>query len=66
MTPNDDLSILSTAQVADMLGVSRRTLDRLEERGELPGKVQLSPRRVGWRKTAIQAWLSSRETKLAQ
>ena len=39
---------LSIADVAKMLGVSKRTVHRLERRGIIPAKTKLSHKTVGW------------------
>ena len=46
-------------QAASILGISTRTLMRIEARGELP-RVQISPRVVGYRHSEIEKFLSAR------
>jgi predicted DNA-binding transcriptional regulator AlpA len=48
--------ILSKKQVAAMIGVSLSTLDRMVDRQEFD-HLQLSPRRVGWPLSTVQAWM---------
>lgn len=38
---------------------SRSTLYRKVEAGEFPRQVQIAKRCVGWRESAIQAWLAN-------
>jgi predicted DNA-binding transcriptional regulator AlpA len=38
------------------------SLWRLEKRGEFPQRVQISPGRVGWFESEINAWLQQRKT----
>lgn len=57
--------IRSRKQVAEQLGISTRTLDRLHERGELPPRVKISDRLVGYRASAIEQYLQSRTQSVA-
>jgi predicted DNA-binding transcriptional regulator AlpA len=41
-------------------GVSSRTWDRLEARGETPPKTRLSANRIGYRVVDLKAWLDAR------
>ena len=41
--------ILSAAQAARFIGLSRPTLNRMRRAGKLPSPLQLSERRIGWR-----------------
>jgi len=42
--------------------LSRSTVWRLEKLGQFPKRIKLSPNCVGWRKSEVLDWLSSRET----
>ena len=42
--------VLSAKQACDWLNISRTTLYRITNKGDVP-KIKLSPRRVGWRVT---------------
>jgi predicted DNA-binding transcriptional regulator AlpA len=46
-------------ETARILGISTRTLSRLEARGELP-RIQISPRIVGYRSSEIEKFLTAR------
>lgn len=54
--------VLSKAAVAALIGVSPSSIDRWCRSGGFPPKLRLGPGRVGWRKTAVEAWLAERET----
>jgi predicted DNA-binding transcriptional regulator AlpA len=43
-----------------MVGLSDRTWDRLEARGETPPKTRLSLNRIGYRASDVAAWLDAR------
>lgn len=61
LTMTDD-PILSKAEIAPgILPFSLQTLDRLVSKGKFPKPIQLSDRRVGWRKSIVLAWLSALE-----
>lgn len=52
--------IRTRKQVADLLSVSTRTLTRMENRGELPPRIRITDRRVGYRESDIAAFIASR------
>ncbi len=52
-----DESLLSTQQVAEKYGVSRRTLQRWREAGHGPKWARLGVRRVVYRLADLNAWL---------
>jgi len=53
--------VLLPAVVVDLLGLSRGTIWRMVRRGEFPPPLQLSPRRIGWRRSTVERWLAERE-----
>jgi predicted DNA-binding transcriptional regulator AlpA len=61
--PRSDESdkMLRINQVAQLLGLSRSTIDRMEARDQFPARVKLSTRRVAWRQSEILAWMSQRK-----
>jgi excisionase family DNA binding protein len=54
----DDM--LNKVQVADVLGVSSRTIDRWIESGEAPPFIRLPRNRLRWRWSELQAWIEAR------
>jgi predicted DNA-binding transcriptional regulator AlpA len=52
--------ILSEEDLAKWLDTSRPTLQRQRSDGSGPPFVQLSERRIGYRKSAIEQWLEAR------
>ncbi len=53
----DNRYFLSVSQTCDLVGLSRTTLWRLEQRGEFPKKVLLSPMRKGYRTSDLSKWM---------
>jgi predicted DNA-binding transcriptional regulator AlpA len=53
--------ILSERQVSDWLGLSEPTLFRHRRDGTGPAFIRLSARRVAYRRSAVETWLSQRE-----
>jgi predicted DNA-binding transcriptional regulator AlpA len=53
-------ALFTQKQVSDWLGISTPSLQRMRSSGCGPAFVQLSARRIGYRKSAIEAWLSFR------
>lgn len=54
-----DDRFLSMSDVAEILGVSKKTVERMEKRGTLPAKAKLSHRTVGWRASRIQEFMNT-------
>jgi predicted DNA-binding transcriptional regulator AlpA len=53
--------VLSRRQTSEMLGLSLRTFARLEYAGDVPPRIKLSTRRVGYRLSEVRAWIDARE-----
>lgn len=49
--------VLTLAQVADLLLVSARSVQRLVEAGDFPAPIQLGSNRPRWLRSEIDAWL---------
>jgi predicted DNA-binding transcriptional regulator AlpA len=58
MTTNS--RILNEKDVANWLGTSCNTIQRLRSRGDGPRYIRLSHRRVAYRSADIEEWLSAR------
>jgi predicted DNA-binding transcriptional regulator AlpA len=58
-----DLLVLTERQAARVLGISMETLKRLRQSGEGPKILQLSARRIGYRRAGLEAWLIEREAE---
>jgi predicted DNA-binding transcriptional regulator AlpA len=52
--------ILCEEELATWLNTSRPTLQRQRSDGSGPPFVQLSERRIGYRKSAVERWLADR------
>ena len=52
--------VLSKREAADRLGISTRTLDRLMSDGRGPSVIEISPRRLGFLETDLDAFIASR------
>jgi predicted DNA-binding transcriptional regulator AlpA len=52
--------ILNEEELAQWLDISRPTLQRQRSDGGGPPFVQLSARRIGYRKSAVEQWLEAR------
>ena len=51
--------ILRSEEVEELVGLARTTIWRMERRGEFPARLQLTARRVGWRLSEINNWLTN-------
>jgi len=54
------LKIIRPKELAELLSISTVTLWRMEKRGELPKRKQISSRAVGWLESEIEEWLKTR------
>ena len=61
MTDPDNHEILSEREVSRWLGISEPTLFRHRRDGTGPKFIQLSARRIAYRRADIESWLKSCE-----
>ena len=54
------IRVVSETELRQMLGLSKKTFERLRWRGDVPPKTQLSDRRVGYRVCDVEEWLDRR------
>lgn len=54
---------LPWSHVRELAGFSRTTAWRLQQAGEFPKPVRISPGRVGWRQSELDAWQASRSSQ---
>lgn len=54
--------ILRCREVQERTGLSTSTLYDWMRRGIFPKPLQLGPRNVGWRESAITGWIDSRQS----
>jgi predicted DNA-binding transcriptional regulator AlpA len=52
--------VLTRRETAQALRISIRTLSRLEQQQKLPPRVRITDRLCGYRRSAIEGYLSSR------
>jgi prophage regulatory protein len=51
--------ILRLRAVLERTGLSRSTMYRKMQNGSFPRNIQISDRCIGWRQSAVDAWISS-------
>lgn len=57
--------ILRKPRVLAAIGLGKSWLHEAIKRGDFPAPVKLGARAVGWRRSEVESWLASRETKAA-
>ena len=57
--------ILRKPRVLALIGIGNTSLYEAIKRGDFPAPVKLGVRAVGWRRSDIESWLDSRETKVS-
>jgi predicted DNA-binding transcriptional regulator AlpA len=62
VAPLEDAAVLTATETAAMLGVSKFTLLRMRQRSAADGLpfVKLSPNRIGYLRSDVQAFLAAR------
>lgn len=55
--------LLVWSEVQALVGVSRTTAWRLQQAGSFPASVALSPGRVGWWESELEAWRKNRDRR---
>jgi prophage regulatory protein len=53
--------ILRLPQVVETSGLSKASIYRLEQAGDFPKRVCLSPGAVGWEQSKVQEWIKTRK-----
>jgi predicted DNA-binding transcriptional regulator AlpA len=61
-----DFRIIRPSELSEMLGVSVQTIWRMEKRGELPERVKISKRSIGWRSDEISEFVNSKKVNMAE
>ena len=61
---NNQKQILSSKELAELLGVSRATLWRMRQKDLVPPPIQISIRLIGWEKSVIEKWLKDQRKQL--
>jgi predicted DNA-binding transcriptional regulator AlpA len=56
----ESVRVVDRPTAISICGVSPRTWDRLEARGETPPKTRLSANRTGYRLADLKSWLDAR------
>lgn len=64
MSSLDTIRVLTRVETAAALGISLRTLTRMEAAGHAPQRTQLSEARFGYRLTDVAEWLDARRQTL--
>jgi predicted DNA-binding transcriptional regulator AlpA len=62
MTPGTIDPLLTEKELSVWVGVSIPNLQRMRSNGTGPRYVQLSPRRIGYRRSDVETWITSRTT----
>lgn len=60
-TPDIDERIITTAELLIMVPLDRSTIWRMCRDNAFPKPIQLTKARIGWRRTAVLAWIAARE-----
>jgi prophage regulatory protein len=62
-THPDDLDdrVITTQELLRLVPLDRSTIWRLSRDGQFPKPIQLTASRIGWRLSAVRAWLADRE-----
>ena len=50
--------VLSSAQLAQIVPLSRTQIWRLEQTGEFPKRIRIGRRRIGWRASEVYGWIA--------
>lgn len=54
------IRMLRIAQVLALTGLGKTKIYELQNQGDFPMRVQLTPKRVAWVEAEVQAWLAAR------
>ena len=59
MKPED--RIVRIHEAVEMIGVSKATIYRWTREGKFPPSIRLGANSIGWRLSAVERWIESRE-----
>lgn len=54
------MKILRLPSVIERVGLSKATINRLEEAGKFPRRLKLSKNAVGWCETDVDQWMTQK------
>jgi len=60
--PDPDDRVITTHELLERIPLDRSTVWRMCREGRFPKPIQLTRSRIGWRWSAIAAWITERET----
>ena len=63
MTNSENHPFLTIKEIANLLGISVSTINRLIKKGDFPSKIKLSPGRKVFMKFAIYEWIKNKRFK---
>lgn len=55
----NDIPLIKITDVIKLTTLSRSTIYDRVAKGEFPNRIQLSPRRVAWRRVDIENWIAN-------
>jgi prophage regulatory protein len=58
-----DERILSTAELLERIPLTRQSLWRMAREGRFPRPIRLTKSKIGWKWSAVLAWLAEREDR---
>lgn len=58
MTMDDECVLIDQKQLAEMLSISRRTVQRMISRGKLPAPIRIG-KMVRWKLQDIKKWIAN-------
>lgn len=53
--------IINKKQLSQLIPYSNAHIQRLEQDGQFPKRIQLGPNRVGWSLNEVQGWIESKK-----
>ena len=56
-------SLIRFPEVQNMVGLSRTTIWRLEQKGKFPSRRKLGENSVAWIKEEVEKWIMTRKSK---
>ena len=59
----DSDRLLSIDEIAEILGVNVRTVNRLVSGGRLPPPIRITRKLVRWKLSELQRWLDARQAR---
>lgn len=63
--PMEGQELIPAPRVSEIIGISTKHMRTLERKGDFIPRVQIGPRKVGYKPSDLEAWIDARTVRLS-